>query len=270
MATPDGGIVTAAYAPSQVQINLDGADVTVDEETEYPFRGTAAFTIHTARPASFPFVIRVPVWADGATLTVNGRTRDIPASGCALGFNELKADQAGCDPAKALQVIRRTWKEGDLVSVNFAMPPRVTHWYHDSAVFERGPLVFSLPLDGRWSELKKYAQNSADWQITSSADWSYAVELGECDAKVVEHAVTDVPFDVKNPPAALEIKGRRYPQWTMQENSAGPVPSSPVRSTDPLRSLALVPYGAAKLRITAFPYLEQKSHCPAAASVTGQ
>src|SRR5204862_520330 len=110
MATPNGGLVTLAYAPSRVQIKLDGADVAVDEQTEYPFRGKVEFTVHTARTPAFPFVIRVPVWAHGATLTVNGRTSDIPASGCGLGFDELKADQAGCDPAKAFHVIRRTWK----------------------------------------------------------------------------------------------------------------------------------------------------------------
>ncbi|MGI8959149.1 MAG: beta-L-arabinofuranosidase domain-containing protein [Bryobacteraceae bacterium] len=270
MVTPDGGLVTPAYAPSRVQVKLAGADVAVDEQTEYPFRGKAEFTIHTTRPAAFPFLIRVPVWAHAATLTLNGHASDIPTAGCGLGFNNAEADQAACDLGKAFHVIRRTWKEGDQVSVKFAMLPRVTHWYRDSAVFERGPLVFSLPLDGRWSELKKYALKSADWQITPSAEWKYAVELGDCDAEVVEHAVADVPFDVENPPVLLEVKGRRYPQWIMQENSAGPVPTSPVNSKDPLRTLALVPYGAAKLRITAFPYLEQNSHCQTTAGVAGE
>ena len=270
MATPDGGIVTTAYAPSRLRIKLGGADIAVDEETEYPFRGKVAFTIHTSHAAAFRFVLRVPVWADGATVALNSQVTRLPTSGCRLGFDEGEATPAACDPAKAFYVIRRTWKEGDRVSVNFAMPPRITHWYHDSAVFERGPLVFSLPLDGHWSELKKYAQHSADWQVTSSADWNYAVELGECEAKVVEHTVSDLPFDVKNPPAVLEVKGRSYPQWTVQENSAGPVPASPVKSPNPLRTLTLVPYGAAKLRITAFPYLEQNSHCPSSAGVTGE
>ena len=207
---------------------MAGADVAIDEETEYPFRGKAEFTIHTAPPVAFPFVIRVPVWAHAATLTVNGQATDISTPNCGLEFNEAAPDPAGCDLGKAFHTIRRTWKEGDRVSVTFRMPPRVTHWYQDSAVFERGPLVFSLPLDGRWSELKKYALKSADWQITPSAEWNYAVQLGECDAKVVEHAVADIPFDVKNPPALLEIKGRRYPQWTIQQNSAGPLPKSPV------------------------------------------
>jgi DUF1680 family protein len=270
MATPEGGIVAAAYAPSRVQIKLGSADIAVDETTEYPFRGKVDFTIHTPRPASFPFVIRVPVWADSATVTLNGHATQIPPSGCALWSNGAEANQARCDLAKAFHIIKRTWKDGDQVTLNFAMQPRVTHWYHDSAVFERGPLVFSLPLSGQWSELKKYAERSADWQITPTADWNYAVEVGDCDANVVEHSVGNVPFDVKNPPVVMEVKGRRQPQWAMQENSAGPVPVSPVHSTDPLRTLALVPYGAAKLRVTAFPYLEQKSRCQTTATVTAE
>ncbi len=146
------------------------------------------------------------------------------------------------------------------------MSSRVTHWFHDSAVFERGPLVFSLPLDGQWSQLKKYAEKSADWQITPDSDWNYAVQLGDCDTKVQEHPVSSVPFDVKNPPVSLSIKAKRDRQWSVVENSAGPVPNSPVASPDPLRTLTLVPYGAAKLRITAFPYLRDKSQCRSASS----
>ncbi|MGI9070484.1 MAG: beta-L-arabinofuranosidase domain-containing protein, partial [Bryobacteraceae bacterium] len=261
MATPEGGIVTAAYAPSRVQIKLDGTDLAVDEETEYPFRGKAEFTIHTARQVSFPFVIRVPVWADSATVAVNGAATRIPPSGCAPEFSGAEPDQARCDPAKAFYPIKRTWKDGDRVILNFAMRPRVTHWYHDAAVFERGALVFSLPLGGKWSELKKYAENSADWQITPTTEWNYAVALGDCDAKVVEHSVDSVPFDVDKPPVVLEVQGRRDPKWMVEANSAGPVPLGPISSTEPLKTLTLVPYGAAKLRITAFPYLKEKSSC---------
>ena len=50
-----------------------------------------------------------------------------------------------------------------------------------------GPLVFSLPLDGQWSELKRYSEQSADWQITPAGNWNYAVELGQCDTHAVEH-----------------------------------------------------------------------------------
>ncbi|MGA8025664.1 MAG: hypothetical protein WB992_00860, partial [Bryobacteraceae bacterium] len=55
--------------------------------------------------------------------------------------------------------------------------------------------------------------------------------------------------------------GRPDPQWSIEENSAAPVPLSPVASQESLQTLTLVPYGAAKLRITAFPYLQERSQC---------
>ena len=264
MATPDAGLVTAAYAPSRVHTKLAGVDVTVEEQTEYPFRGKAEFTIHAARPLEFPLLIRVPLWANAATLSLNGKISQIPASGCTLGTPESGTNQGACDLSKAFYRIRRTWKEGDRMAVEFAPQPRVTHWYHNAAVFEWGPLVFSLPLDGEWSELKHYAQKSGDWQITPSKEWNYAVEIGDCAAKVVEAPLSLVPFDRTNPAVKLEVKGRRDPQWVIEENSAGPVPGSPVPSTEPLQTLILIPYGAAKLRITEFPYLQEKSECPSA------
>jgi hypothetical protein len=244
MATPDGGLVTAAYAPNQVHTKLHGIQVTIDEQTDYPFRGMAQFVVHAPRAVAFPLVLRIPAWAGSAAVSVNGTPHQIQQSG--------------------LYPINRTWKDGDRVEIRFPMNSRVTHWYHDAAVFERGALVFSLPLDGQWSQLKKYSEKSADWQITPAADWNYAVELGDCDAKVSDGPVGAVPFDVKNPPASLVIRGRRDRNWVMVENSAGPVPVSPVTSQDPLQTLTLVPYGAAKLRITAFPYLKEKSACRSA------
>jgi hypothetical protein len=77
----------------------------------------------------------------------------------------------------------------------------------------------------------------------------------------VEHSVGSVPFDVEKPPVVLEVGGRRDPNWIVEANSAGPVPLSPLSSTEPLKTLTLVPYGAAKLRITAFPYLKEKWPC---------
>ena len=245
MATPDGGLVTAVYAPNRVHTKLNGVDVAIEENTDYPFRGTVQFTIHASRPATFPLVVRIPSWAGSAAVAVNGKTSQVRDT--------------------AFYPIKRLWKEGDRVTLSFPMDTRVSHWFHNSAVFERGPLVFSLSLDGQWSALKKYTAKSADWQITPAADWNYAVELGDCAASVKEDSVSSIPFDVKNPPVTLQIKGRRDAGWTVQENSAGPVPLSPVTSRDPLKTLVLVPYGAAKLRITAFPFLEERSQCRAAA-----
>jgi hypothetical protein len=61
------------------------------------------------------------------------------------------------------------------------------------------------------------------------------------------------PFSHDGAPIELTVLGRRLPAWEMVDGSAAAPPQSPVRTATPPESLTLVPYGAAKLRITAFP-----------------
>ncbi len=158
--------------------------------------------------------------------------------------------------------LHRNWKSGDTVRISFVVQPRVTHWFHNASVFERGPLVFSLPLDGEWTALKTHAEKSADWEITPRRPWNFAVELGNCAVRVKETELgSNVPFDYKSPGVELLVEAKQVPSWHESENSAGPVPASPVASTEPVRTLRLAPYGSAKLRITEFPYLDQRASC---------
>jgi hypothetical protein len=48
------------------------------------------------------------------------------------------------------------------------------------------------------------------------------------------------------------VRGRRVPEWTLVEGSADTPPSG-TKTTEPIERLTLIPYGAAKLRITEFP-----------------
>src|SRR5579883_1404424 len=134
MTTRDGGLVTAAYAPNRVDTVLKSANVSIREDTEYPFRGTVRFTVQVSHPVSFPLLLRIPAWARNAQITVNGSRSEISA--------------------QSFHQINRTWKTGDTVEIEFPMNVRVTHWYRNSAAFERGPLVFSLGLHAEWTELK--------------------------------------------------------------------------------------------------------------------
>jgi hypothetical protein len=251
MATADGGLVTVAYGPNEVHTRIKGNAVSIREETSYPFRSDVQLTLHLRAPAAFPIVLRIPDWATGATIKVNGQPATAASNhGLPNGFFSITRD----------------WKNGDVVSIAFPMEPRVEHSYHESVVIERGPLVFALPLEGAWKEIKHYAQTSGDWQVEPSRPWNYGLEVGNCDAAVEEHPVTDVPFDVTRPAVAIKVRGKQLPEWTSSENSAGPLPMSPVSSKEPLESLTLVPYGAAKVRITAFPFLDRPSHCTASSA----
>jgi hypothetical protein len=64
-----------------------------------------------------------------------------------------------------------------------------------------------------------------------------------------------MPFSAAGAPIEIKVKGRKLPVWKLIDGSAGPLPVSPVKSSEPEETLTLIPYGSAKLRITEFPLI---------------
>jgi hypothetical protein len=81
-ATANDGLVAAVYAPCEVNTVLRGTRACRSiEETDYPFRGSVRITVNPALPLGFPLRLRIPAWAAGTTITVNGREEPAPAAG---------------------------------------------------------------------------------------------------------------------------------------------------------------------------------------------
>jgi hypothetical protein len=130
---------------------------------------------------------------------------------------------------------------------------RTSKGFNNSIAFERGPLVFSYPVGEDWLKLRNRGM-TADWQVYPTTQWNYAVSTDSI--KATESPVTESPFTLKNSPVTLEVKARQLPAWVAEDGVANPVPQSPVASDQPEEAITLVPYAAAKLRITAFPELK--------------
>ncbi len=235
MATPDGGLAAAAYGPSEAKTKVaDGVGVTITEETEYPFRGSVSLRVNPERQAEWPLVLRIPAWAGSASIRVNGQAVDGAA-------------------AQGWRTVKRQWKAGDRVEIRFPMDVRTTRWYNNSAAFERGPLVFSLKVGEDWRKLRDIGP-AADWAVHPTTQWNYGVSLDE-KPKVAEKKVGEYPFSPEGAPVEIRVKGRKLQEWMLDKASAATVPESPVSSQEREETLTLVPYGSAKLRITAFPVL---------------
>ena len=250
MATPDEGLAAIAYGPSVVSTAVrGGVRVRITEDTIYPFAGDVRFVVNPAVPAGFPLALRVPLWATRARLAVNGKL------------------EAGSLTPGGFHTIDRKWKKGDEVVLHLPLQIRASQWYHDSVALERGPLIFSLKIDEQWRKLDHGMSHPArppasDWEVLPSTPWNYGLLLDdparpEESVRVVEKAMGQFPFSAEGTAVELVVKGRRIPDWKLIEGSAGPLPASPVTSRERVESLILVPYGAAKLRITAFPRLAE-------------
>ncbi len=239
MKTSDDGLAATLYSPCTVNTTVRGIAVRLVEETDYPFRSKIRVTVQTNRTVNFPLLLRIPAWATEATILVNGKQGEASV-------------QAG-----SFARIERAWRAGDQIEITLPMFPRVSRWYNRAVTVERGPLVFSLSPGEDWVQLQKQGL-TADWQVYPTAGWNYALAVTEENAGaliVVENEVGARPFGLANPAVVIRAKARRLSSWRSEDGVAAAPPMSPVRSELPEEDIRLVPYAAAKLRITAFPEL---------------
>lgn len=240
MLSQNDALVAAAYAPCEAKTIVRGVPVHVMEETQYPFRNRIELTVRPESAVDFPLQLRIPAWAQGTSIKVNGRAEASPTAG-------------------TFATVERKWVAGDRVVIEFPFEPRASKWFNDSVAVERGSIVFSYSIAEDWVKLRDRGM-TADWQVFPAGQWNYALAVNPEDVKgnftVVETEVTSLPFSSKKPPVKLKAKARKLPDWRSEDGVANPVPKSPVTSNESEEEIELVPYGAAKLRITAFPYLK--------------
>ena len=138
------------------------------------------------------------------------------------------------------------------------MPVRAIEGFNGSVSVERGPLVYSLRIGEAWSKLKQTGP-VADWEVYPTSPWNYGLRVDlknpSTSIQVREAPIARQPFNNSSPPVALEAKARRLPQWVIVDDSAAPPPQGPVTSRLEDAPVTLIPYAAARLRITSFPVL---------------
>jgi len=248
MQTGDGGIAAVAYAPSRLTTTIKQVPVSIELVTDYPFSGSLRIVVQTPKPVSFPLYLRVPRWVESGALSLQGQGK---------GFKkDLHQAKAG---AARFETITREWQGTTEVLMTFEMPVRTEKRYNNALALWRGPLVFSLNIGEDWKKIAG-EEPHADWEVLPTTPWNYGLAIDENSLKkavtVETRSVAGNPFDPSQAPVVMKVKGRRIPQWDLEKNAAAPPPLSPVSSSEPLETLTLIPYGAAKLRITEFPVLK--------------
>ena len=255
------------YGPYDVRTKIDGRDVRVASETDYPF-GQRVTLLVKAKGWNGALRLRRPVWAESVNVLRNTGRVALPRDRIITIPGPWSADE-------------------ELITVDFGWQPRVRvvrdrDFDKDPLkTVEWGALVFAQPVAEKWSRVERpkpgWGKDSAPPQ---PKDWpwlaincerepvAYALppDLSPADIRVERTGAAVLPW--QKPPVKLVVPMLRasaaYPAANRREPGVGskyrgthtPLPSAGLVAPDPgatREPVELVPFGATCLRTTCFP-----------------
>ncbi len=156
---PDGVYVNL-YIPSTLRWKQHGADITLRQDTTYPFEEQISFVVRAARPTRFALRLRIPAWAKGARITVNGR-------------------HAGPAKPGEFAAIDRTWGADDRVELTLPLAHRLEQIAPETpgiVALMRGPLVL-FPIGAGQQKLPEKTLLAAE--RTAPTEWLIHAPAGD-------------------------------------------------------------------------------------------
>ena len=128
----DRDLYVVLYGSNTLETSLGDSQITLRQQTNYPWDGLIKFTVESAPVDSFTLHLRIPTWAKDSTISVNRKPlNDTVDSG-------------------TFHAIKRNWSAGDVVELNLPMParmvesnPYVEETFNQLAVL-RGPIVYCV------------------------------------------------------------------------------------------------------------------------------
>lgn len=129
----ENGVAVNLYGGNELHTRLqDGSTLAFAQETDYPWSGDVKITVKECKAEPFELLLRIPDWAQGTTLLVNGK-------------------DPGVDVAPGtFATIERSWSRGDVIALDIPMDIRLTEGHprieevRNQAAIQRGPLVYCI------------------------------------------------------------------------------------------------------------------------------
>lgn len=254
MRTANGGVAATLYGPSTVRTTAGSERVPIEiiETTDYPFSDSITLEIAGTNEVQFPLSLRIPGWCLHPRLRING-------------------EPVTLTPRNGFVTLNRLFRPGDRLVLTLPMELTRTAWPHGGVALERGPLVFSLPIQADWSTftVPEYStRNFPGYNANPISPWNYALVLNpdtlESQVKVEQTTdkLADDPWS--RPPVTLSVAACRVENYTLQDATSQsgqsftpPLPDLAFSQVNPeIEKITLVPYGATQLRATIFPELK--------------
>jgi DUF1680 family protein len=127
-----GGLVLNWYGPSTMTAKVGEVPVRIEQDTDYPRGGRVIVRVEPQRDLEFTLKLRVPHWSRDTQVAVNDQ--QVP----------------GAKPGEYLE-LRRTWRKGDRVAIDFDMSLRAWAGEREcagKASLYRGPILLAYEAAG--------------------------------------------------------------------------------------------------------------------------
>jgi DUF1680 family protein len=149
------GVYVNLYIPSTLRWSQNGAAVVLTQTSLYPFEGVVKFNVNTTRAREFTLNFRIPIWAGGASISLNGQ--------------RLKTE---ITPG-TFAVIQREWNDGDHIELELPTKMRlepIDPQHPQTVALLCGPLVLfaitdTQPAVTRANLLAAKRTGSRSWQV---------------------------------------------------------------------------------------------------------
>lgn len=150
------------YVPSTLHWEEDAARLSLTQTGNYPYDGDIGLSVAASKPTDVTFHLRIPAWARGAEIRVNGELQPAPVPG-------------------QFAAVRRVWRSGDVVQLTLPLQTwlePIDPRHPNTAALLRGPLVLMavkpdldapVPVVSRSALLGARRSGATEWRATAAS-----------------------------------------------------------------------------------------------------
>lgn len=123
------GVVVNLYGSSELHTAINGREVRLVQDTDYPTSGAVRIYVHAASPVAFALRLRIPAWCQDASIRINGDPVEIAVT------------------PGTFATLDRQWEQDDTIELDFPMTLRIIRGRKAQAgrvAVLYGPRVFCL------------------------------------------------------------------------------------------------------------------------------